>query len=94
MKTVLLKEIAYILKKSEKDVERESLGTFLDITLKKLLAEQLVILKKYGIKNVDEMEHFYREKKIEEKDTMDDFFELTHIESEVNSIKQAMEKLK
>ena len=63
MESVLLKEVADILKKPEEDIEKESLETFLDITLKKLLAEQLVILKKYGIKNVDEMEQFYREKK-------------------------------
>ena len=93
MEAVLLREIANILEKPEKDIERESLGTFLDITLKKLLAEQLVILKKYGVKNLDEMESFYREKKLDEKDTFGDFFDLAHIESEISSVRKAIKKL-
>ncbi len=57
MEAILLKEVAEILNLPERDIERESLKTFLEAKLKKLLIEQLQLTRKYGVKNVDEMEN-------------------------------------
>ncbi len=93
MESILLKEVAEILNLSEQDIERASLKTFLEDKHKKLLIEQLQITRKYGIKNVDEMERFYTEEKLSERESWEDYFELTHIESEIESVKKALQKL-
>ena len=69
MEAILLKEVAEILNIPERDIERESLKTFLEAKLKKLLIEQLQLTRKYGVKNVDEMENFYIEQKLSEKES-------------------------
>jgi hypothetical protein len=83
MEAVLLKEVAAILNLPERDIERESLKTFLEEKLKKLLIEQFQLTQKYGVKNVDEMETFYAAQKLSEKESWEDFFELSHIEAEI-----------
>ncbi len=92
MEAILLKEVAEILNIPERDIERESLKTFLEAKLKKLLIEQLQLTRKYGVKNVDEMENFYIEQKLSEKESWEDYFELSHIEAEVESVKKALQK--
>jgi len=93
METILLKEVAEILNLPEQEVERESLKTFLEDKLKKLLIEQLQLTGKYGIKNVDEMEKFYAEEKLSERESWEDYFELQHIEAEIESVKKALHKI-
>ncbi len=92
MEAILLKEVAEILNIPERDIERESLKTFLEAKLKKLLIEQLQLTRKYGVKNVDEMENFYIERKLSEKESWEDYFELSHIEAEIESVKKALQK--
>jgi len=92
MEAILLKEVAAILNLPERDIERESLKTFLETKLKKLLIEQLQLTRKYGVKNVDEMENFYTEQKLSEKESWEDYFELSHNEAEIGSVKKAFQK--
>lgn len=92
MEAILLKEVAAILNLPERDIERESLKTFLEAKLKKLLIEQLQLTRKYGVKNVDEMENFYTEEKLSEKESWEDYFELTHNDAEIGSVKKALQK--
>ncbi len=84
------RDIAVLLKINEKDLERESLKLFLEEKLKKLEIERFAITKKYGVSSIDEMEKFYREKKISEKDSWEDFFRLDHIETEIETTKKAI----
>ncbi len=93
MEATLLKEVSEILNIPAKDIERESLKTFLEDKQKKLLVEQLQLIRKYGVKNVDEMDKFYTEGKLHEKESWEDYFELTHIEAELSSIQKALQKL-
>lgn len=92
MEAILLKEVAAILNLPERDIERESLKTFLEAKLKKLLIEQLQLTRKYGVKNVDEMENFYTEQKLSEKESWEDYFELSHNDAEIGSVKKALQK--
>ena len=92
MEAILLKEVAEILNLPERDIERESLKTFLEAKLKKLLIEQLQLTRKYGVKNVDEMENFYTEQKLPEKESWEDYFELSHNDAEIGSVKKAFQK--
>ncbi len=93
MEAILLKEVAEILHIPANDVERESLKTFLEDKQKKLLIEQLQLTRKYGIKNVDEMDKFYMEGKLHEKESWEDYFELSHVEAELESVKKALQRL-
>ena len=93
MEATLLKEVADILNLPAQDVERESLKAFLGDKQKKLLVEQLQLTRKYGVNNVDEMDKFYAEGKLHEKETWEDYFELSHVEAELNSIQKALQKL-
>ena len=45
------------------------------------------------LKTLMKWNNFTGRKKLEEENTFTDFFELAHIESEINSIKKAMEKI-
>ena len=92
MEAILLKEVAAILNLPERDIQRESLKTFLEAKLKKLLIEQLQLTRKYGVKNVDEMENFYTEQKLSEKESWEDYFELSHNDVEIGSVKKALQK--
>lgn len=92
MEAILLKEVAEILNLPERDIERESLKTFLEAKLKKLLIEQLQLTRKYGVKNVDEMGNFYIEQKLSEKESWEDYFELSHNDAEIGSVKKALQK--
>lgn len=92
MEAILLKEVAAILNLPERDIERESLKTFLEAKLKKLLIEQLQLTRKYGVKNVDEIENFYIEQKLSEKESWEDYFELSHNDAEIGSVKKALQK--
>ncbi|MFV9630166.1 MAG: hypothetical protein ACNYWM_03710 [Methanosarcinales archaeon] len=49
------------------------------------------IAKKYGISSVEELEDQYKNGKIEEEDTWEDFFRLDHLEAKKESIKKALE---
>jgi len=93
METVLIKEVAEILSLSEHDVERDSLKTFLETRLRTLLAEKLSLTRRYGVSNIDEMESFYAQQKLSEKDSWEDFFELSHIEAEIAAVKKALQKI-
>lgn len=89
----IFEEIAESLHVDVTALERDSLRVFLERQLAHLKAEQFRIAGKYGIRTVDEMEQRYREQRLAEQDTWEDFFELDHIEAEIGVIERALEKL-
>lgn len=75
------------------ELEREGLKLYLKRRLRDLKIEKFNIAKKYGVRTSEEMERFYREKKLSEKDSWEDFFELDHIEAEAEEINEALRML-
>lgn len=72
------------------ELEREGLKLYLKRRLRDLKIEKFNIAKKYGVRTSEEMERFYREKRLSEKDSWEDFFELDHIEAETEEINEAL----
>ena len=75
------------------ELERESPKVYLEQRLRYLEVEKFSIVQKYGISNVEEMEEMYKEKKLSERESWEDYFELDHIEAEIEEIKQAQSVL-
>lgn len=90
---LLFEAIAEQLRMDVQTLERESLKTYLEYRLVSLKAEQFHIAGKYGIKTFEDMERCYREQRLSEQHSWEDFFKLDHIESEIAATEQAMEQL-
>ena len=76
-----------------KELLKESLKTYLEKKLSKIEADIFLIVKKYGIKDVFEMDAKIKEGLISEKDGYDDYFTLDNLEAEREKINRFLEKL-
>lgn len=65
---------------SKEVVLKQSLLAFLEKKLRELNSENLKIHGKYEIKSVQEFEELYKQGKIEETNTYEDFQNLDHLE--------------
>ena len=72
------------------ELERESLRLYLTRRLKKLRAERFKIAKRHGVSTSEEMEELYKKKKLSERESWEDFFELDHIEAEIEKIESTL----
>lgn len=89
----IFEEVAEHLHMDVRTLERESLRAFLERQRTALNAEKFRIAEKYDVKTVAEMEQLYRNKRLAEQGTWEDFFEFEHIETELATIERALEKL-
>ncbi len=71
----------------------ESLKTYLHQRLAKIEADIFLIVKKYGVKDVFELDSKVRTGMISEKDSYDDYFTLDNLEAEREKIKKLLEKV-
>ena len=71
-------------------LERESLKVYLKKKMREYNAEMLEILNKYSVKSAEEL---YKSGKLDEVNTIDDFFKLDYLESQIEKIKAALRKL-
>ena len=74
-------------------LEKESLKVYLKKKMRKYNAEILEICRKYGVKSAKEFEELYKSGKLDEENTLDDFFRLDYLESQVEKIKAALREL-
>ncbi|MFQ6119179.1 MAG: hypothetical protein ACE5KE_04730 [Methanosarcinales archaeon] len=86
-------KISSILKVDQKELEKESIKTYLRLKLRRCESEIFNITKKYKISSVEEFEDLYKKGEIEEEGTWEDFFRLDHLEAEKELIKRALEEL-
>lgn len=66
---------------------RQSLRTFLERKLREIKA-------KYMISSIEEFEELYKEGKIEEKSSFEDFRRLDHLEFKKEELEKILEELK
>ncbi|MBI4650172.1 hypothetical protein HY745_02590 [Candidatus Desantisbacteria bacterium] len=85
--------VAKELHMSPKNLLKESLKTYLEIKLSKLEADIFLIAKKYGIKDVFELDSRIKKGFLNEKETYEDYFVLDNLEAEREKTKKIMEKL-
>jgi len=74
-------------------LEKESLRVYLKKKMREYNAEILEICRNYGVKSAKEFEELYKSGKLDEENTLDDFFRLDYLESQVEKIKAALREL-
>ncbi|NIA02343.1 MAG: hypothetical protein GWP15_03090 [Nitrospirae bacterium] len=90
-----------IIKNIAKDIElpydlflQESSRLFLETKIKKIRIGILEIAGKYGVSTISEFENLYRQGKIEESQTLDDYKRLDRLEYEKEKIEKLLQELK
>lgn len=71
----------------------ESLRTYLDRRLSKVEAEIFVLARKYGVKDVFELDTKAKDGLINEEDAHEDYFNLDNLEADRDKIKKLLEEL-
>ncbi|MEW6003541.1 MAG: hypothetical protein AB1638_12970 [Nitrospirota bacterium] len=76
-----------------KELLKESLRTYLEKRLSKVEADIFLLAKKYGVKDVFELDSKVKEGIVNEEEAYDDYFVLDNLEAEREKIKKFLEKL-
>lgn len=76
-----------------KELLKESLKTYLEKRLSKVEADIFLLAKKYGVKDIFELDSKVKEGIISEKEAFNDYFILDNLEAERDKIKNFLEKL-
>ena len=85
--------VAKELHMEPKELLKESLKGYLEKRLSKVEADIFLLVKKYGVKDVFEMDAKVKKGLISEKDAYDDYFTLDNLEAESEKIKRILEKI-
>jgi len=85
--------VAKELHMEPKELLKESLKSYLEKRLSKVEADIFLLVKKYGVKDVLEMDAKVKKGLISEKDAYDDYFALDNLESECEKTKRILEKI-
>jgi hypothetical protein len=75
------------------DLLKESIRTYLNQKLSKIEADIFLIAKKYGVRDVFELDSKVRSGLVSEQDSYDDYFSLDNLEAEREKIKKLLEKV-
>lgn len=76
-----------------KELMKESLKNYLEKRLSKVEADIFLLAKKYGVKDVFELDSKVKEGFLSEKEAYEDYFNLDNLETERDKIKKFLEKL-
>lgn len=76
-----------------KELMKESLKTYLEKRLSKVEADIFLLAKKYGVKDVFELDSKVKKGFLSEKEAYEDYFNLDNLETERDKIKKFLEKL-
>lgn len=85
--------VAKELHMKPKELLNESLKSYLEKRLARAEADIFLLTKKYGVKDVFEMDAKAKEGLISEKDSYDDYFNFDNLESEREKIKKILEEI-
>jgi len=72
---------------------KESIKTYLEKRLAKVEADIFLLAKKYGVKDVFELDSKIKEGFFSEKETYNDYFDFDNLEAEREKVKKLLEKL-
>ena len=85
--------VAKELKMNPNELLNVSLKSYLYSRLSKVETELFVLTKKYGVKDVFELDSKVKKGLISEKDSYDDYFTLDNLEADREKIKKLLEKI-
>ena len=89
----VISKVSRLLGIDANTLERESLKVYLKKKMRECEAEIFEIFKKYDVKSAKEFEELYKSGKLDEENTIDDFFKLDYLESQIEKIKSALREL-
>jgi hypothetical protein len=89
----VLDMVAKELQMKPKELMKESLKTYLEKRLSKIEADIFLIAKKYGVKDVFDLDVKVKEGVVSERDAYEDYFVYDNLEAEREKIKTFLEKL-
>ena len=75
------------------DLMKESVRTYLNQKLSKVESEIFILARKYGVKDVFELDTRVKEGFISEKDAYDDYFAYENLEADRDKIKKLLEEI-
>lgn len=90
---VTLEKLAQDLQMKPDELMRESLETFLRHRLKVVESELFLLAKRYGVRNVQELDKVIQEGKFHEQDTFEDYFKFDNLEAKRDLILEHLKKL-
>ncbi len=85
--------VAKELHMNPKDLLKESLKTYLEKRFSKTEADIFLLAKKYGVKDVFEMDAKVKKGLLSEKNAYDDYFTLDNLEADKKKIRKFLDKL-
>jgi len=85
--------VAKELEMEPKELLEQSLKIYLSHRLAKVETEIFRIAKKYGVKDISTLDSRIREGIVSEKESLEDYFALDHLEAERERITKSLEKL-
>ena len=85
--------VARELQMKPKELLKESLRTYLEKRLSKIEADIFLVAKKYGVKDVFELDAKVKDGIVSEKESYEDYFVFDNLEAEREKIKKFLEKL-
>jgi hypothetical protein len=89
----VVEKVAKELHMKPKELLKESVKTYLEQRLSKIDAELFLIAKKYGVKDVFDLDAKVKSGLVSESEAYDDYFALDNLEAEKEKIKKFLEKL-
>ncbi|MCR4320201.1 MAG: hypothetical protein NUV74_07720 [Candidatus Brocadiaceae bacterium] len=89
----VIDKVAKEFRMKPKELMKESLKTYLEKRLSKVEADIFLLAKKYGVKDVFELDSKVKEGFLSEKEAYEDYFNLDNLETERDKIKKFLEKL-
>ena len=89
----VLDMVAKELQIKPKDLLKESLRTYLEKKLARIEADIFLLAKKYGVRDVFQLDSKIKEGLLSEKDSYDDYFAFDNLEAERDKIKKILDKI-
>lgn len=90
---VVINTMAKEFQMKPKELLKESLRTYLEKRLSKVEADIFLIAKKYGVKDIFELDTKVKNGIVSEKESYEDYFIFDNLEAEREKIKRFLEKL-
>ncbi len=90
---MLLEQIATQLDILPEKLERESLRIYVQRSLRLIESELFNLARRYGVKNVAELDQKIQDGIFHENETFDDYFQFDYLESERQKLRDILETL-
>jgi hypothetical protein len=90
---VTLEKLAKDLRMKPDELMKESLETFLRHRLKIIESELFLLAKRYGVRDVQELDRMIQEGRFHEQEAFEDYFKFDNLEAERDLLLEHLQKL-